>query len=471
MRLMIIQYGNYLEALIAREKGLPENYRAQYSSLDVIDNLVNKNPCTIVCVGDYSNDLTMYEYRELKKKINKNNKITDDIKIYTYKNYEIIYGDFTPQIKNVLQQKICLKYKDKIANYINYHQQVYSIVKSIKKIALDFAPTHMIIRTTGWLLGNIGSWAINNNIYLLPVLADYEERKHGFRALFTPRHIKVLQSTKVPLVCNHNYPASESLVRAGVSAAKVVPWDWPHARHPAMAKKHRKSLQGGGIYRAIKSDYNSDKQHIKLLYAGLLRFDKGVGDILTALHLLQNENVYADNNLFFSLTICGDGPDIKRLKLLAKSLGLSEMVNNNHTVYFCGKISNKEVQTYMEQADIVIVPSWHSYPEGMPNVIYEAFEAYTPIIISDHPSFTKILVDGQGCTIVKEKKAEEIASALLTMSQRAQYKSICNGIIESWEKIQSPVLFSDVIMQWKMYTEKNIPIECFKYSLDNNKVQ
>lgn len=470
MRLMIIQYGNYLDALLSRDKGFAEQYRAQYNSLDIIDELVKDNPCLILCLGSCEKDMEKTKYRDYEKNIKLEKKNKHKIKYFVYNNYEIVYGNFLPKVKGSNS-----RYKDKISNLIVYHWQVYSIMRSIKQVALDFAPSHVIIRTTGWLLGNMGSWALKNNIHILPLLADYEKSRLGLQSLFTARHIKLLQSKKIPLVCNHNYPASESLVRAGVSASKVVPWDWPCPRHPAMSRKQKMELHSRN---AQQLNDNADKlsdvqvkyKHIKLLYAGLLRYDKGVGDILHALSMLNEEiTSQLSKKLSFSLLICGDGPDRDSLTHLAEHLGLLGMHHRKNTVHFCGKITNKEVHSYMENADVVLVPSWHSYPEGMPNVIYEAFEAYTPVIISDHPSFVAKLANGQGCLIVEQHHVEQIYLALLKISQDVQYQQISSGIIDAWKKIQCPVLFQDVILQWKSYTEENKALDCLKYSLNGKK--
>ena len=39
----------------------------------------------------------------------------------------------------------------------------------------------------------------------------------------------------------------------------------------------------------------------------------------------------------------------------------------------------------MSAHDIVIVPSRHDYPEGLPMTIYEALAMRTPLVVSDHP--------------------------------------------------------------------------------------
>lgn len=468
MRLMIVQYGNYLDALVSREKGFAEQYRAQYDSLDVIDNVVKEEPCLILCLGNYEEDTTTINYEKYEKDIALSKKNKHNIKYFVYNNYEIVYGNFLPKVKESNP-----KYKDKISTFILYHWQVYNIMKSIKQVALDFAPSHIIIRTTGWLLGHMGSWAVRNNIPILPLLADYEESRRGLRTLFTARHIKLLQSERIPLVCNHNYPASESLVRAGVSPSKVVPWDWPCPRHPAISRKRKIELQTSNVHQLNGNveklcEIQGKTKHIKLLYAGLLRYDKGLGDIFHALSMLNDESAYQQNkNLSFSLLICGNGPDRDSLIDLAERLGLSGIHHKKNTVHFCGKITNKEVHSYMENVDVVLVPSWHSYPEGMPNVIYEAFEAYTPVIISDHPSFVTKLTNGQGCLIVEQQNVKQMSLALLSISQESQYQQITSGIIDAWEKIQCPVLFQDVILQWKSYTQQNKVMDCLKYSLDD----
>ncbi len=51
-------------------------------------------------------------------------------------------------------------------------------------------------------------------------------------------------------------------------------------------------------------------------------------------------------------------------------------------------------------------------PKGLPNTIYEALAARTPLIISDHPAFASRLQDGENCLSFRAADAEALADSL-----------------------------------------------------------
>ncbi len=56
-------------------------------------------------------------------------------------------------------------------------------------------------------------------------------------------------------------------------------------------------------------------------------------------------------------------------------------------VHFEGLQPNSRVIEAMRSSDLVVVPSHHLYPEGLPCVFYEAIATGTPVICSNHPMF------------------------------------------------------------------------------------
>jgi glycosyltransferase involved in cell wall biosynthesis len=110
------------------------------------------------------------------------------------------------------------------------------------------------------------------------------------------------------------------------------------------------------------------------------------------------------------LTICGIGDDLERLKAAALAQGLGERVR------FLGQVPLDKVGTHMRACDIVVVPSRHAYPEGMPNVIFEALAARTPLVVSDHPSFRGRLVDGDSAAVFRASDPDSLAAAITAVA-------------------------------------------------------
>jgi glycosyltransferase involved in cell wall biosynthesis len=67
----------------------------------------------------------------------------------------------------------------------------------------------------------------------------------------------------------------------------------------------------------------------------------------------------------------------------------------------------------MRSSDLLVVPSRHSYPEGMPNVIFEALSTRTPLILSNHPSFAGQLVDGETALLFHAGDPQSLAGAIV----------------------------------------------------------
>lgn len=217
------------------------------------------------------------------------------------------------------------------------------------------APTHLIMRTPhpGLLKA-----AAQRQIPMLPVFAD----------LFSPGGLKVraqhwllrrtLRRCAAPCVANHSLNASRSLVDVlGLDPGHVVPWDWS-------------PVPLGG---APKSGV-ADPARPTAFYAGGLSAPKGIGDCIAAVAHLKKAGQA------MTLSVAGGG-DPAPWQAMAEAEGVAEDIR------FIGRIPNAEVRLAMRANDFVIVPSRHSYPEGLPNTIYEGLAARSVLIISDHPAF------------------------------------------------------------------------------------
>jgi len=219
----------------------------------------------------------------------------------------------------------------------------------------ELNPDTIVTRTPNRLLL---IWAVRHGIPTLPAFADTFANNRIRRAFRNLQLRVALKSPVIPCVANHSLNASRSVVRTlGYPATKVVPWDWSRLTPEPTAKR----WPGQGSWRAF--------------YAGPLSEDKGIGDCLKALRLLK------DRGRPLMLDCAGAG-DVVAWTAQAKALGLSDLAN------FLGMIPNTEVRQRMIAADLVLVPSRHGYSEGLPNTIYEALAARTPLLVSDHPAFT-----------------------------------------------------------------------------------
>jgi glycosyltransferase involved in cell wall biosynthesis len=170
---------------------------------------------------------------------------------------------------------------------------------------------------------------------------------------------------KAPCVANHSLNASLSLRLLGIRGEHIVPWDRiPIPDHPV-------AKTGPG------------ETPFGLLFVGSLSEDKGLGDCIEAVCLLES------HGLPCALTVVGQG-DENKFRVKSADAAIADAVNG------LGRLSNAEVREAMRRHDVVIVPSRHSYPEVPPNTLIEGLASRTPVIASDHPAFASHLVDGLG---------------------------------------------------------------------------
>ncbi|WP_435015367.1 glycosyltransferase [Tundrisphaera sp. TA3] len=134
-----------------------------------------------------------------------------------------------------------------------------------------------------------------------------------------------------------------------------------------------------------------------ILYAGRLAEQKGVGDLIAALDLLQH--VRPD----LRTLIVGDGPLRGKLVSMAHAFKLDV----DHKVRFLGH--REDVPTLLACADLLVLPSLY---EGLPNVVLEAMRFRVPVVATAAPGTTELIVDGQTGLLVPVRNPPLLAQAM-----------------------------------------------------------
>jgi glycosyltransferase involved in cell wall biosynthesis len=205
----------------------------------------------------------------------------------------------------------------------------------------------------------------------------------------------------------------------GLSPAKVVPWDW--SKVPVVPE----------VKLAVAVAHKPTA-----FFAGILSEDKGVGDCLNAVKLLSEQGIM--------MSMCFAGPgDISPWLARAEKLGISGQVN------FLGLIPNVDVRREMRRHDFVIVPSRHSYPEGLPNTIYEGLASRSVLIISDHPAFTGRLRNHTDCLVFQSENPRELADRIKRCVYDSNlYGRISNNSREAHENLYVGMRWDDLVMNF-----------------------
>lgn len=289
-------------------------------------------------------------------------------------------------------------------------------IGKIVELLEEWRPTRLILRTPSPALV---FWALRRRIDILPIFADSWENL-PFRSRVKTRLLGLLLNNwRIPLVGNHNVPASLSMNRIGVAAEKIFPWDWPHALTPDQYPA--KSLNAPP----------------RLLFIGHLSEAKGANDCFRAAEILASRNVE------FQLRMIGAGPLEDRLKADVERLGLRDRV------VVCGRMDHDAVVRELEAASLALAPSRHAYGEGLPMTIYEALATRTPLVMSDHPMFELFFKNAPAARMVPEADPAAMADAIETMlNDKEAYEAASAATIGQWYRITCKLTWGKLVETW-----------------------
>ena len=298
--------------------------------------------------------------------------------------------------------------------------------KQIVRIVEEYQPTHLILRTP---IHRLLFWAIKKRTPTIAVLADSFPVEHWKHRIKNFLLAKLLNHRHVEWVFNHGVNSSLALTTIGVQPRKIVPWDFP-SEHRTPDRYSAKTL-------------DASKQLFNLIFVGMLMETKGIGDLLHAVHLLKQRNIAV------KLKVAGKG-ETERFADLARSLAIEESVE------FLGMVPNATITEMMAQSDVVVIPSRKEYPEGLPFTIYEAFCSHTPIVASDHPMFRNRLIDEVNAVIFPGGNSMAMADSIeKLLNQPALYSKLSAASDASWQALQIPVKWGDILTHWPMKSLAN----------------
>jgi glycosyltransferase involved in cell wall biosynthesis len=313
-------------------------------------------------------------------------------------------------------------YEEELANGVHaqglrLYREV-SVPELVTRVAA-LRPTHLVSRSP---IRPLLRWAIRSGVRTLPLLATSFPKLGGLRTRFRYwQDARTLSDPAIEVVGDHALNSCLDLRRIGVPAAKIIPWDWPATVTPAeRAPKVRETRDGP----------------VRLFYAGVVSENKGVGDCLGALRILRERGHDA------RLSIAGSG-DVPQFETLARELGVADAVT------FLGRIPHQRVVALMNEHDLTLVPSRHSYPEGLPLTIYDSYCSRTPLLASDHPMFRGRVEDGFAALVFRAGSPQSLAERAEELLRSPElYARLSRNSAAAWAKLQLPVRWGDLLQQW-----------------------
>lgn len=113
-----------------------------------------------------------------------------------------------------------------------------------------------------------------------------------------------------------------------------------------------------------------EQRPFRIFYAGRIEVEKGVLDLLQCFRelILAGRNVHLD--------YCGDGSALSSLREAIVAAGLSDYVNTH------GHLNRPAFLEVLDNAQVVVVPTRSSFPEGLNQVVIEAVLARRPVVTS-----------------------------------------------------------------------------------------
>jgi glycosyltransferase involved in cell wall biosynthesis len=211
------------------------------------------------------------------------------------------------------------------------------------------------------------------------------------------------------------------LRRIGVPASKIVPWDWPPMATPAQRPAKTRTVDAGPV---------------RFFYAGVISEDKGVGDCLGAVRILRERGRDA------RMSFAGSG-EVAHFEARARELGIADAIT------FLGRIPHTDVVQRMHEHDLTVVPSRHSYPEGLPLTIYDSYCSRTPLVASDHPMFRGRVEDGVAALVFRGGSPESLAQRAEELLRSPElYERLSRNSEAAWQKLQLPVRWRDLLYHW-----------------------
>lgn len=296
------------------------------------------------------------------------------------------------------------------------------------RVLQGLRPERLILATP---LPMVLAWALAMGIDVLPVFAD-SFRSRGLKANVSARFLgRLLSNEKIAFVGNHNLAASLELVRLGVAPQKVLPWDWPALL--SAGDRPAKSIPSGPPWR--------------VLYVGQVSEPKGVGDLIDAVAALQKDG----RGSHWRLRIAGGTNAALAERVAGHGLG--------EAVAFLGRIPHAEVVPLMSDHDVVVVPSRHEYPEGLPICLFEAFCSRTPLVTSDHPMFRLKVANETNALVVPAGQPMPLARALARLVAEPElYARLSNAGEAAAAAFFCPLKLPELVARWLRRTEDDLRV-------------
>jgi colanic acid/amylovoran biosynthesis glycosyltransferase len=123
---------------------------------------------------------------------------------------------------------------------------------------------------------------------------------------------------------------------------------------------------------------------------------------------------FASSHPVASLTIAGEGPQLRDLQMLATSLGIADRVT------FAGFVSQEKLRGLFTEAHLFLHPSElgrDGNQEGVPNSMLEAMASGLPVLATNHGGIPEAVEHGVSGLLTPERDAQALAQSLRKLTE------------------------------------------------------
>lgn len=252
----------------------------------------------------------------------------------------------------------------------------------------------------------------------------WDEQIHNYVKSYEIKTIQ--QSDKVILLTKKRIQSYESIIEKN-NLLEIGDCIAPHHLHHSINCLNCKKL-------------NNELGHYKnVVFLGRISHEKGWNAFLKVARELS-ERI---NNLRF--IVCGDGPQKKQMEAEITRYGLQ------HKIHITGFISNKLVTCYLQQAQLLILPSQH---EEFGGSLLEATIAGVPIIATSNGGPADIFVDGRTAILKNPDDIDGMAAEAYRILSDPILKDtlLRNSSLEIINKFLPENVYSNYVDLYKEYS-------------------
>jgi glycosyltransferase involved in cell wall biosynthesis len=274
-------------------------------------------------------------------------------------------------------------------------------------------PTHLTLCTP---IIELMSWAIQNKVRTIALLAESLRRD-----VILQSKIALLNDPVIEWVGCYLRGSALQYADLGVGAHKIVPWEWPTTWTP-----------DDFAVREL-----SGRVPARLVYVGALTEGKGVGDALQALAELCRAGTAVQMSLY------GEGDDQQSFRRLARRLGIARLVE------WGGVIASSAVPERMRQADLVVIPSRPTSPEGLPLVLDHSLCVRTPAVVSAHPGFADRFEHRHNTMLFEPGDVGALTTCINELLGDSElYAHISAATAEAWHALHGAIQWGELFGAW-----------------------